>query len=69
MTAIAMNVISLYNNLPDHEREEVLVALNKNDALRTELNYELKKAKKSKVLSDNQSNQEWRKLGVNVAKN
>jgi hypothetical protein len=64
MTTATANIIDLFNSLPHREQDEVRLIINKESALRSELNYELERSKKSPVLSDSDANAAWERFGV-----
>jgi hypothetical protein len=64
MTAVTANIIEMFNGLPKKEQDEVRLIINRESTLRSELNYELERAKKSPVLSVSEAKEEWERFGV-----
>jgi hypothetical protein len=64
MTTATANIIDLFNSLPHREQDEVRLIINKERALRSELNYELEQSKNSPILSDVAAAAAWERFGV-----
>jgi hypothetical protein len=67
MTTITAHIIDMFNSLPRQEQDEVRLLINKESALRAELNYELERAKKSPVLTASEAGIEWERFGVKTS--
>jgi hypothetical protein len=63
MTTMTANVITMFNGLPRREQDKVRLIINNKDTLRSELNYELNRSKKSPVLTAPEAKAQWERFG------
>jgi hypothetical protein len=67
MTAIAANIIEMFNGLTRQEQDKVRLIINKESALRAELNYELEQSRGSPVLTASEAKVEWGRFGIKTS--